>query len=1006
MDRPNTINRWALAREEIANILDPLLIESAYLAAVGSWMDRVVRGSRAIEIDRDIIQRAYRVTVLARSSPLEFDESEQEIYAVVERTAAIIDIYSRFGGGGKLARLAASLYHLAMQPTKAYRVSRILRDDGETVDANALAARAAEAYAAAATPDGVRALSRTARILLDVRNQLVPVQARNEESHDAADLIDELMNVTLEEHEAELHAWLVDIAVAARFRQGHDIRVSVDGRVGREYLRRALGATRFRDRRSELLPVQRWAVREGLLDGRVVSIGTPTGSGKTFTAELRIATELEADSTNLCVYVAPLNALANQVVRDLRARLEPSGWIVQLWTGAYELSPVIDELGNVLVTTPEKLDFILRGRFEGDELASSLVARCGLVIFDEAHMTSAGVRGIRYELLMQRIQSLLPDARILTMSAVQRNPEVLSAWFGGDEGVSIPVAWRPSTVWDVLWRRNGSLVVRESSEPPFVFPRPAAPRAAAAQLAAHLLERLRSVLLVDTRREWAEALARELYRSYRDTLADRLARNVARRPDVQSRLHRVSSDVRRQIHPSYPLADFVLEGLAFHHSGLPPSIRRAIEDLAREEIIHTLVSTTTLAEGVNLPFRAAILVHLNLPFGALRPETIENIRGRAARPFYANDGFFFIVEPENTETATYQAFLDNYWAHTGPREQSISSLPQLVSYLPSTRREAARALQAQLLALYGEQEIEASESAAIAGDTLLASTRGRRDLTVRRVAAAIASETERMMAEPALLVAASPIQLTAFGSSVMLGGISADSGRVVRHALLQAADELAASLRHPNWSWFAVRCAWLPWEAVEQSPAYTAASHGPGNRGFVRTTESLVNLEDRRLQDDYHLSDFLLTPQTYAEVAEHKDLQRLAGRTTDARLVSAIEWASGKGQLLSWTLTGVIRIAERLGRENEFLALLALGLTPYVDYLQHWLPWPLGIELIRTEIVDRDAAIRLLRTSGFAETGTYSDLAAWARENRAVAEEIIGSEGLERLLRLDVTPDK
>jgi HAD superfamily hydrolase (TIGR01509 family) len=51
----------------------------------------------------------------------------------------------------------------------------------------------------------------------------------------------------------------------------------------------------------------------------------------------------------------------------------------------------------VLVTTPEKLDFIVWSALEEDPRGLDLVARIGLVVFDESQLIALGTRGIRYE---------------------------------------------------------------------------------------------------------------------------------------------------------------------------------------------------------------------------------------------------------------------------------------------------------------------------------------------------------------------------------------------------------------------------------------------------------------------------------------------------------------------------------------------------------------------------------------------------------------------------------
>ena len=51
----------------------------------------------------------------------------------------------------------------------------------------------------------------------------------------------------------------------------------------------------------------------------------------------------------------------------------------------------------------------------------------------------------------------------------------------------------------------------------------------------------------------------------------------------------------------------VVGGIGFHHAGLDPGDRQVMEQLFLEGILPVLVSTTTLAMGVNLPAHLVIV---------------------------------------------------------------------------------------------------------------------------------------------------------------------------------------------------------------------------------------------------------------------------------------------------------------------------------------------------------------------------------------------------------------
>lgn len=80
------------------------------------------------------------------------------------------------------------------------------------------------------------------------------------------------------------------------------------------------------------------------------------------------------------VYIAPMKALAQEVVEKFSAKLKPLGLIVRELTGDMQLTRAEAESANIIVTTPEKWDVVTR-KSGNDE--NSLGNQCGLLIIDE-----------------------------------------------------------------------------------------------------------------------------------------------------------------------------------------------------------------------------------------------------------------------------------------------------------------------------------------------------------------------------------------------------------------------------------------------------------------------------------------------------------------------------------------------------------------------------------------------------------------------------------------------
>lgn len=86
-----------------------------------------------------------------------------------------------------------------------------------------------------------------------------------------------------------------------------------------------------------------------------------------------------------------------------------------------------------------------------------------------------------------------------------------------------------------------------------------------------------------------------------------------------------------EIHPDYSLIRTLKNGVAFHHAGLPDIARIEIEELYSQEAITSLVCTSTLLQGVNLPADKLIVISPKNDTTPLTPFEFKNLIGRAGR---------------------------------------------------------------------------------------------------------------------------------------------------------------------------------------------------------------------------------------------------------------------------------------------------------------------------------------------------------------------------------------
>ncbi|WP_088332800.1 DEAD/DEAH box helicase [Lacimicrobium sp. SS2-24] len=151
-----------------------------------------------------------------------------------------------------------------------------------------------------------------------------------------------------------------------------------------------------------------------------------------------------------------------------------------------------------------------------------------------------------------------------------------------------------------------------------------------------------------------------IYRNQTDN-CENMAQKIADKVvdyEPSAELEEAADYVEKFVHDEFSLANNLRKGVAFHYGPLPSSIRVMIENLVKDGFINFIASTSTLAEGVNLPARNLFLFKPMQSKGMGAPERLEdvklnNITGRAGRMLEHFAGNIFIVEPDKWQVKDY-----------------------------------------------------------------------------------------------------------------------------------------------------------------------------------------------------------------------------------------------------------------------------------------------------------------------------------------------------------------
>lgn len=380
-------------------------------------------------------------------------------------------------------------------------------------------------------------------------------------------------------------------------------------------------------------------------------VSAPTGAGKTDVAVLTI---LKAIRDNLLsdpaaspvialdafkiVYIAPMKALATEIVGKFSKRLAPLKIKVREYTGDMQLTRKEIQDTQIIVSTPEKWDVITR-KAHGD---IDLVRLVSLLIIDEVHLLHDS-RGPVLESIVARTLREVEIAqrmiRIVGLSATLPNyvdvalflrVNPYTGMFYFDDSFR-PVPLTQSFVG--IKGKQAGAVAAEMNNVCFE------------KLVSYVAENHQVMIFVHSRNETVKT-AKAMIR-----LALELGSSSLFVPPGSREYERAMQEVANSRHKD--LKELFAKGFGVHHAGMARADRLLTERLFLNGHIKVLVCTATLAWGVNLPAHAVIIKGTQVydsekaEFCSLGVLDVLQIFGRAGRPQFETHGEGIIITTHN-----------------------------------------------------------------------------------------------------------------------------------------------------------------------------------------------------------------------------------------------------------------------------------------------------------------------------------------------------------------------
>lgn len=365
----------------------------------------------------------------------------------------------------------------------------------------------------------------------------------------------------------------------------------------------------------------------------------PTGCGKTVIAELSfINAMMKRDKPSLMLYVSPLRSLCQEKVRNWQNRFDKTGLIIQEYTGDSMISfPNSLKANTLLCTTPEKLDLATRSC----KKKSNIFCQLSLLVVDEVHMLGE-TRGAVLEAMLSRILYIsdqnselyhTPPIRIVALSATVPNYQDIAQW------LRVPSNIIQKTVFGDEYRES-KLVTKvfgyTSASNDWMFENTLTPRVSS------IIKQYsddKPVLIFCCTRKSCEKTASKLCTDFK-----------------------LTSNINVSSINDKSLQECLKSSVGFHTAGLNNNDRSMVEHLFLRGAIRFLCTTSTLAQGINLPAHMVIIKgtkhYCDNELQEYTSPQILQMAGRAGRPQFHDEGLCVIMT-EKKNIHRYEGLINN-----------------------------------------------------------------------------------------------------------------------------------------------------------------------------------------------------------------------------------------------------------------------------------------------------------------------------------------------------------
>lgn len=361
-----------------------------------------------------------------------------------------------------------------------------------------------------------------------------------------------------------------------------------------------------------LTPVQA-SIRAAIEQEKYVSISAPTSAGKSYSIRDYIS-KIEGD----VVIIVPSRALIAEYIKSLREKFSSSKNVM------------ISSFADIVFTNRKKLKrvFVLTPERARDIFPLKDKLNITLFFFDEAQVSEEKERGITFDAIVRRVKSNFENAKLVFAHPFVANPEAQVIKHSLDAKQSYSHSYPHNTVGKafVYGHTNGNdyyfspyvekgYHIAESVKLDGAFERFAFNGDKSVLIYVSKASLYDGSFKIDFQKHISK------FKKINDDRALDIIRKVAELLGANSNEHQSA------------LVNLLKIGVVIHHGSVPLEVRFLVEDFIREGFAKICFATSTLAQGINMPFDIVWLANMRIQAEGEKERALafKNLIGRSGR---------------------------------------------------------------------------------------------------------------------------------------------------------------------------------------------------------------------------------------------------------------------------------------------------------------------------------------------------------------------------------------